>query len=94
MDLSVSKRDRMLSLVEQWRNSGQSRKDFCSFHGIKVCTFGYWVKQSEEQHLGVGFKQILPSSDASNRVDIIYPNGVKVSANGDLGLISRLIHLY
>lgn len=84
----------MLSLVEQWRNSGQSRKDFCSFHELKVCTLGYWIKRSEEQYIGAGFKQILPSSDSSNRIDITYPNGVKLSTDGDLGLISRLIHLY
>ncbi len=83
----------MLALVEQWRDSGQSRKYFCHLHGIKVSTLSYWVKKSEEQNNGVGFTQLLPSQVSSGRVDIIYPNGVKVSADGDLSLISKLIHI-
>ena len=62
----------MLALVEQWRDSGQSRKDFCHLHGIKVSTLSYWVKKSEEQNNGVGFTQLLPSQVSSGRVDIIY----------------------
>lgn len=85
----------MLALVEQWRQSGQSRKDFSLFHGIKSCTLGYWIKRSEEQdYEGSGFKEILPSSNSPQRVEIIYPNGIKVCTDGDLSLIARLIHIY
>lgn len=84
----------MLALMEQWRGSGQSRKEFCSLQGIKFSTFCYWIRRSKEQHKGTGFKQILPSQVSLGRIDIIYPNGVKVSADGDLSLIAKLIHLY
>ena len=84
----------MLALVEQWQDSGQSRKDFCQLHDIKVSTLSYWIKKSEEQIGGIGFKQILPSQVSSGRIDIIYPNGVRVSTDGDLSLLARLIHIY
>ena len=84
----------MFALVEQWRDSGQSRKDFCQLHGIKVSTLSYWIRKSEDRSTGTGFRQILPSQVPSGRVDIIYPNGVKVSANGDLSLVAGLIHIY
>ncbi|MGJ1312227.1 IS66 family insertion sequence element accessory protein TnpA [Sphingobacterium lactis] len=48
MNLLESKREKMLSLVAQWGESGLSQKDFCSFHGIKVCTLSYWIKKSSE----------------------------------------------
>ena len=84
----------MLALVEQWRDSGQSQKEFCSLQGIKFSTFCYWIRRSKEQPKEAGFKQILPSQVSSGRIDIFYPNGVKVSADGDLSLIAKLIHLY
>jgi len=85
----------MLALVEQFRQSGQSRKDFCLFHGIKSCTLGYWIKRSEEQDYdGSGFKEILPASNLSQRIEIIYPNGIKIFTDRDLSLIAKLIHIY
>ncbi|WP_425500402.1 IS66 family insertion sequence element accessory protein TnpA [Sphingobacterium humi] len=94
MNLSISKRERMLSLVDQWRRSGQTRKDFCLSHGLKVCTLGYWIKRNDEQNSDPGFKEVLLAPQPSGRIEIVYPNGVKINAGGDLNMISRLIHLY
>ena len=33
----------MYPLIEQYLSSGQSQKDFCFMHQIKVCTFQYWL---------------------------------------------------
>ena len=84
----------MLSLVAQWRQSNQTQKDFCLFHGLKLCTLSYWIKRSQEQNNGPEFKEILPYSEASNRVEILYPNGVKINVKSDLALIGKLIQLY
>jgi len=95
MNFTLNKRERMLVLVEQWRQSGQNRKDFCLIHGIKSCTLGRWIKRSDEQDYdGSGFKEILPTSNPSQRIEIIYPNGIKICTDGDLSLIARLIHIY
>lgn len=93
MNISESKRDKMLSLVAQWRESGETQKDFCFFHGIKVCTLGYWIKRSSGQE-NQGFTEIRPIIDQARKIEVIYPNGVRVSTDGDLSLIAKLIHIY
>lgn len=84
----------MFALVEQWRSSGQTQKDFCSFHGLKVCTLAYWIRRSLEQQTGSCFKEIVPEGNALGQIEVIYPNGVRVSTKGDLSFIAKLIHLY
>lgn len=85
----------MFSLVAQWRESGQTQKDFCSFHGIKVCTLGYWIKRSSEQDEQGGFTEIRPTAMVhTGKIEIIYPNGVRVSTDGELSLVAKLIHIY
>lgn len=94
MNLLESKREKMLSLVAQWRESGQTQKDFCSFHGIKVCTLSYWVKRSSAQDEQSGFTEIPPTMTQTGKIEVIYPNGVRVSTDGDLSVIAQLIHIY
>ena len=94
MNLLESKREKMLSLVAHWRESGQSQKDFCSFHGIKVCTLGYWIKKSSEQGEQGGFTEICSTMIESGKIEVIYPNGVRISTVGDLSLVAKLIHIY
>lgn len=94
MNLAENKREKMFSLVSQWRESGATQKDFCLSHGIKVCTLGYWIKRSLEQGSQVGFTEIRPSIDPRRKIEVIYPNGVRVSTDGDLSLIAKLIHIY
>ncbi|MGY0039355.1 IS66 family insertion sequence element accessory protein TnpA [Pedobacter sp. NJ-S-72] len=94
MNISEEKRSHMLSLVSQWRNSTQTQQEFCSFHGIKVGTFGYWISVSKEEKGLSGFREVLPKGITDQKIEITYPNGVKVHAGSDLNLIARLIHLY
>lgn len=94
MNTSEEKRKRMLSLVEQWRSSGQNQKEFCSFHGIKVCTLGYWINISKEENTSGDFVELLPKTSSIQKIEVIYPNGVKINAGTDLALVSKLIHLY
>ena len=83
----------MLSLVAQWRESGQTQKDFCIFHGIKVCTLGYWIKRSSVRDGKGGFTEIR-SMVQGGKIEVIYPNGVRISTDGDLSLIAKLVHIY
>ena len=94
MNLSESKRNKMLSLVAQWRESGQTQKDFCFSHEIKACTLSYWIKRGSEHDNQVGFTEIRPSINQARKIEVIYPNGVRVSTDEDLTLITKLIHIY
>ncbi|MDJ1471004.1 IS66 family insertion sequence element accessory protein TnpA, partial [Xanthocytophaga flava] len=57
MNSLEAKREKMLSLVEAWRSSGQTQKQFCAKHGLKLGTFTYWVTQSRLQPI-TGFVAI------------------------------------
>ena len=41
------KAGRMLGLVEQWIQSGQSQKDFARRQEIKLATLAYWGKKAQ-----------------------------------------------
>ncbi|WP_400263117.1 IS66 family insertion sequence element accessory protein TnpA [Sphingobacterium sp. SG20118] len=84
----------MLSLVEKLRGSGQTLQEFCSFDGIKLHTLSYWIGVSKEEKVPSGFIEVLPTNDTIQKIEVIYPNGVKVNAGVDLNLVSKLIHLY
>ena len=95
MSYMEEKRARMFSLVEDWRQSGMTQKDFCASHGIKVPTLGYWVARSREKaESESGFIMVERGSVRSKEIEIIYPNGVRLVLDGDLGVISQLIRLY
>jgi len=94
MNIAEEKRSHMLSLVSQWRSSNQTQQEFCTFHGIKVSTLGYWINISKEEKGSPGFREVLPKDSSVEKIEVVYPNGVKVNAGSDLHLIARLIHLY
>lgn len=87
------KREKMLSMVEDWKASGLTQKTFSALHGIKVATLGYWVARSKEPE-GHNFIPITDSlRKGSQQVEIIYPTGVRLRVENDLALIAQLIRL-
>lgn len=44
----------MYPLIETYLSSGQSQRDFCNLHQIKVCTFHYWLGKYRRDHLSDG----------------------------------------
>src|SRR5450759_3203806 len=40
----MSKKEQMFALVEQWRESGLTRKSFANRHGFESESFNYWCK--------------------------------------------------
>lgn len=90
----MEKTERMLSLVEQWRGSGMTQKEFCMEAGIKLGTFSYWVSRSRENEKG--FMPLMPEkNNLTKEVELTYPNGVKIKIpSGDLKTLAQLIRLY
>lgn len=87
----------MFALVNKWKISDKTQKQFCAEHDLKVGTFAYWVarhKQAGSEKPAGGFVGVDVSGLAeSTPVRIAYPNGVVVSCPANLPLISQLIHL-
>jgi len=45
MKNDMSKKEEMFTLVEQWRESGLTRKSFANQHGFESESFNYWCKK-------------------------------------------------
>ena len=41
----MNKKEQMFALVEQWRQSGLTRKSFANQHGFESESFNYWCKK-------------------------------------------------
>jgi hypothetical protein len=93
----TTKTKTMFSLVDQWKTSDKTQKQFCAEHDLKVGTFAYWIGKHKQAGFGKpagGFVGVDVSGLAeSTLVRIAYPNGVVVSCPANLPLISQLIHL-
>ncbi|MGO1671288.1 MAG: IS66 family insertion sequence element accessory protein TnpA [Sphingobacterium sp.] len=87
------KREKMLSLVADWKASGLTQKAFSALHGIKVATLGYWVARSKELDGGNFIPITSGSARNSEPIEIIYPTGVRLRIEANLALIAQLIRL-
>ncbi|WP_115870540.1 IS66 family insertion sequence element accessory protein TnpA [Marinoscillum furvescens] len=76
----------MFALIEQWKNSAESRKAFCRRHNIAPSTFSYWYAkyQKTESAVKPGFVEVQPH--LSRSLELIYPNGVKIRLPHDTSL--------
>ena len=84
------KKSEMYPLVETWQTSGQNKTVFSESQGIKLHTFIYWVNKYESD------KSLKSPSKATGnfiplsidkpleggKIEIAYPNGVRLSLNG------------
>lgn len=88
--------EEMFKLIEDYRTSGKSQKEFCREFGIKPSTFGYWVRKKRlKEANGNGFIKIDTSSASLETLEICYPNGVMLRlGKQDIALINQLIRIY
>ncbi|HLT86631.1 MULTISPECIES: IS66 family insertion sequence element accessory protein TnpA [Sphingobacteriaceae] len=84
----------MLSVIADWQQSGKSKKAYCLEKGINEATFYYWFSRSKENDTCSGRFVAMEKSVKKSEVEVIYPNGVRIKVDTDLGLLSRLIRLY
>ena len=97
------KKATMYALVESWKKSGQSKTTFSQGQGIKLHTFVYWVNKYEtDQTLKEVSKSegtFIPLSIEQplerGKIEITYPNGVRLSLNGSVSsnYLMELINL-
>ena len=94
MDNIESKRERMLSMIADWQDSGKSKKSYCAEKGINEATFYYWFSRMRENNTSRGSFITIDKVRGKSDVEIIYPNGVRIKIENDLALVSHLIRLY
>lgn len=82
--------------MENWESSGEDRDQFCQQHELTLATFSYWRTRYRKSQKKPGelFTELQP--EISNKIEVIYPNGVKVSLpqQSDPSMIKLLIGMH
>lgn len=94
MNNLTEKRSAMLAMIEDWRSSGSSKKQYCLENGINEAKFYYWYSRLSEKESHHGRFIPIEKSSGAREIELFYPNGVKLKVNGDLLLLAQLIRLY
>ena len=91
----------MYSLVKQWINGTQYKKEFCAEHTINKNTFNYWLQKfrkkqkqsSKSNFIELKISDKIPTSN-SKTIRLTYPNGVlaEISADTNIDIIRSLIN--
>lgn len=92
----------MFALIEAYKQSGLTRKDFCEQNSIPVARFYYWQKKQRAQHFGDTGSFIRLTSNGREKgflsggiIVLQYPNGVslQLSDNTPVATIRTLLSL-
>lgn len=87
--------------LNQWKESGLSKKDYCEHTGINYWAFKRWCYQygyvkKRGPRSQNGFIQLKPTSiHPTGNMVVIYPNGVRIQlpATNNKELLRTLINL-
>ena len=87
--------EEMCSYIDEWKQSGLSRKAFCRKRGIAPSTFSYWYTKYTPSDSGQGGDFVEVNPILSESIEVIYPNGVKIRMpqKSSLSALQALINL-
>ena len=77
-------RRQMFDMIEQWQQSGLSKKAYCEQQSVKHHTFYYWFKYYRQQHPDVEntpsafVKLQIEKSPVPSWVEIHFPGGIRL----------------
>lgn len=91
MENKIERRQEMFRLIEEWKTSGKSKKQFCEEHQIAQSRFFYWQKRYSEQNESiqncfVPVKTGKKKNESKPGIDIYYPNGVRLQLPAGTGV--------
>ncbi|MCJ7450015.1 MAG: hypothetical protein MUO72_20265 [Bacteroidales bacterium] len=89
----IKRQEEMLSLIEQWQESGKTQQSFCREHDLTFTTFYYWLKRYRSQ---IDESSFLPVEISSgSHIEIRYPGGVilQLPAATRLSTVKQLLTL-
>lgn len=79
----MSLKQEMYSMIEQWKTSGQSKRDFISDKSISIHKFGYWLSKYHQESSQSVFKEIHPPvakpADVKKVLELTTSSGVRVT---------------
>jgi predicted acetyltransferase len=89
----IKRQEEMLSLIEQWQESGQPQQTFCKERNLSYKTFYYWLRSYRRR---VNESNFLPVEVSSgSHIEIRYPGGVvlQLPAETRLSTLKQLLSL-
>ena len=69
----MTKAQHWQSIIDQWRASGLTQRQFCSNNNVKLSSLSYWLKklrQPESEQKSSGFIPVSVLSDSANRIEL------------------------
>ena len=89
----INRQEEMLSLIEQWQESGKTQQLFCQEHDLTYTTFYYWLRGYRRQLDESSFLPVEISS--GSHIEIRYPGGVilQLPAVTRLSTLKQLLSL-
>ena len=81
MTTKSEKQQAMFSMIESWKNSGQSQRDFCKTENLAYCVFHYWYKKYRGEQTTTGSPAFVPVhiQSGSPVAELIFPDGRRVN---------------
>lgn len=84
MTTKSEKMQAMFSMIESWKDSGQSQQDFCKAQGLAYSGFHYWYKkyrQGQDANTSSSFVPVhfQPSVSGSPLAELILPDGRRLN---------------
>ncbi len=88
----TTKRDEMFALIEEWKNSGKTQKQFSREQGIKYSKFLYWKKKYQKSTSGWnnGFLPLEVVTSGENDHTIDKTNQPRVEVEFSSGITFRI----
>jgi len=77
----MSKKEDMFAMVEQWRESGLTRRSFANQHGIRVESFDYWCKKQYNEVVKAGRTATAPRKPQS-----VMPGFIELTSSLDMNI--------
>ena len=84
MATKLEKRQAMFSMIETWKNSGQSQQEFCKAQSQVYSVFHYWYKKYRQEQgpaptSGFVPVHIQPVRSGSPVAELIFPDGKRLN---------------
>ena len=84
MTTKSEKQQAMFTMIESWKNSGQSQQEFCKTENLAYCVFHYWYKKYRGLEATISSPAFVPVRIQSSHVgspvaELIFPDGRRVN---------------
>jgi hypothetical protein len=80
--------------IENYRSSGLSQIDFCSRHGLKLSTLGYWITYFNRQQQSKDFVEVAVKPVQATGIELRIKEQIVISVTweSDLSLLKKVLN--